>query len=106
MKIFRAKAGEDASNSLGLGEVERIEATGNFRYTSLATVVTGDKGVYERAKDIITITGKVRVKQNSGSEATTDKLMYNVKTEALRFAGECAGAGCGPRPTVRIGNGN
>ncbi len=106
MEIYRAAINDKSAGSLKLGEVERIVAFGNFHYTTPETTVKGDKGVYERAQDTITITGEVRVVQKSGNKAVTDRLVYNVRTEAIRFAGDCEGGECTARPTVRIGNGN
>jgi len=104
MNIYRSKADEGTSGSLKLGAVNRIDARGNFRYTTPDNNVTGDRGVYERDKGIITVTGNVKVKQANGNMASTDKLIYNVKTESIRFSGKCQGSDCSGRPTIRIGN--
>jgi len=104
MTIYRAEAGDDISDSLKLGAVNRIDARGNFRYRTPDNDVSGDRGVYERARGIITVTGNVKVKQPGGNTATTDKLVYNVNTETIRFSGQCQGRDCSGRPTIRIGN--
>jgi len=94
MDIFREDAKDGSNGSLKLGAIRRIDAKGGFKYTTPENTVTGDRGVYERGKEIMTVTGKVKVKQPSGSTAQTDKLIYNVKTETIRFTGNCQGAGC------------
>ena len=94
MDIFREEAKKDASGSIKLGPIRRIDAKGNFRYTTPENRVTGDRGVYERGKEIMTVTGKVKVRQSNGSTAETDKLIYNVKSETIRFTGNCQGQGC------------
>lgn len=104
MEINRSEASDEANGSLQLGAVTRIDARGNFRYTTPDNNVTGDRGVYERDKGIITVTGNVKVKQPGGNTATTDKLVYNVDTETIRFSGKCQGSDCSGRPTIRIGN--
>jgi len=104
MNIYRSEADGETSGSLKLGAVNRIDARGNFRYTTPDNNVTGDRGVYERDKGIITVTGNVKVKQPGGNTASTDKLVYNVKTETIRFSGKCQGSYCSGRPTIRIGN--
>lgn len=104
MNIYRAEADGETSGSLKLGAVTRIDARGNFRYTTPDNNVTGDRGVYERDKAIITVTGNVKVKQPGGNTASTDKLIYNVNTETIRFSGRCQGSDCSGRPTIRIGN--
>ncbi len=106
MNIYRGEAPADTSGGLRLGAVNRIDARGNFRYTTPDNIVTGDRGVYERDKGIITVTGNVTVRQPGGNTATTDQLVYNVKTETIRFSGKCQGKECESRPTIRIGNGN
>ena len=68
MNIYRAEAANETS-SLKLGTVNRIDARGNFRYTTPDNNVTGDKGVYERDKGIITVTGNVKVTQPGGNTA-------------------------------------
>lgn len=104
MNIYRSEADGETSGSLKLGAVNRIDASGNFHYTTPSNDVTGDRGVYERDRGIITVTGNVKVKQPGGNTATTDKLVYNVKTETIRFSGKCQGSDCSGRPTIRIGN--
>ena len=68
--------------------------------------MTGDRGVYERDKGIITVTGNVKVRQPGGNTATTDKLVYNVNTETIRFSGKCQGSDCSGRPSIRLNGGN
>ncbi|WP_026942489.1 LptA/OstA family protein [Hellea balneolensis] len=104
MNIYRSEAEPDSAGSLKLGAVNRIDARGNFRYTTPDNNVTGDRGVYERDKGIITVTGNVKVRQPGGNTASTDKLIYNVNTETIRFSGQCQGSDCSGRPTIRIGN--
>jgi len=94
MDIFREEAKGESTGSLKLGAIRRIDAKGNFKYTTPDNLVTGDRGVYERGKEIMTVTGDVKVKQPSGSTAETNKLIYNVKTETIRFTGNCTGQGC------------
>lgn len=102
MHIYRAKADDAADGSIQMGAVTRIEAEGSFVYITPDTRVTGLRGVYERDTDMITVTGDVKVTQTSGNTATTDKLFYNVKTETIRFAGDCLGKDCKSRPSIRL----
>jgi len=104
MNIYRSEADDGSGGSLKLGAVNRIDARGNFRYTTPDNNVTGDRGVYERDKGIITVTGNVKVRQPGGNTASTDKLIYNTNTETIRFSGQCQGSDCSGRPTIRIGN--
>ena len=104
MNIYRAEADSETTGSLQLGAVNRIDAKGNFHYTTPDNNVTGDRGIYERDKGIITVTGNVKVRQPGGNTASTDKLIYNVNTETIRFSGQCQGDDCSGRPTIRIGN--
>jgi len=102
MKILRAKAPSESTASVKLGAVIRIDAEGNFRYTTPDNIVTGNKGVYLREKGIITVTGNVKVRQPSGNSASTDQLIYNVNTGTIRFEGNCMGDDCEGRPTVKF----
>lgn len=106
MNIYRGQAPASSTDSLKLGAVNRIDARGNFRYTTPENTVTGDRGIYERNKGIITVTGNVTVRQPGGNTATTDKLVYNVKTEAIKFSGNCQGSDCSGRPKIRLGQRN
>lgn len=106
MNIYRSETNDETNASLKLGAVNRIDARGNFRYTTPENNVTGDRGVYERDKGIITVTGNVKVKQPGGNTATTDKLIYNVNTETIRFSGKCQGSDCSGRPSIRLNGGN
>ncbi len=108
MDIFRREATSSADGSLQLGEVNKIIATDNFRYKTAENDVTGNRGVYERDKNLITVTGDVLVKQPGGNTAKTDKLTFNTITETIRFSGDCQGRECGSggRTRVVLQNGN
>lgn len=102
MSIFRREATSEADGSLRLGEVNKIIATDNFRYITPENDVTGNRGVYERDKNLITVTGDVLVKQPGGNTAKTDKLTYDTITETIRFSGNCQGRDCGPGGRTRV----
>ncbi len=104
MYIYREETPENIGENAPMGEVSRIEAEGNFRYVTPDSTVTGNRGVYQRSTGIIVVTGNVKVVQASGNSATTDRLTYNVKTETIRFEGDCLGKECKDRPSIRIGN--
>ena len=108
MNIFRREATSQTDGSLRLGEVNKIIATDNFRYKTSENDVTGNRGVYERDKNLITVTGDVLVKQPGGNTAKTDKLTYDTITETIRFSGDCQGRECpsGERTRVVLQNGN
>ena len=91
MKIYGGATGLGASSG---SNVSRIEASGNFYYLTPEQEVRGNNGVYTRESDTFTVTGKVKVRQSNGSTAETDKLIYNVKSETIRFTGNCQGRGC------------
>ena len=82
MDIFREEAKEDASGSLKLGPIRRIDAKGNFRYTTPEHRVTGDRGVYERAEEIMTVTGKVKVCLLYTSPSPRDKRQSRMPSSA------------------------
>jgi lipopolysaccharide export system protein LptA len=103
MTIFRSNPTVSDGNDK-LGAISRIEAIGNFHYTTPQNDVRGTSGVYERDKGTITVLENVKVKQPGGNTASTDRLVYNIETETIRFSGECRGKDCSGRPTIRFGN--
>jgi len=110
MDIIRVqeKSRSDAG-SVKLGAVRRIVATGNFRYKTDENDIRGRKGVYERDKNIMTVTGNVVVIQPDGKRVTTEKMTYNTKTGRVQFSGNCSGQGCNGNGRTRIvipGSGN
>ncbi|WP_409432656.1 LPS export ABC transporter periplasmic protein LptC [Litorimonas sp. RW-G-Af-16] len=98
MNIVRTSEASQTAGSLKLGAIQTITAKGNFHYVTEENDIRGDQGVYEREKGLITVTGNVRVRQPGGNMVDTDRLIYNVKTEALQFSGQCrnevTGKGC------------
>ncbi len=110
MDLFRAEtsvrtpneAGDAEGNFIKLGNINRIVAIGNFKYITPENRVTGDKGVYERDKEIITVTGNARFIQNNGSTVTGNKMIYDLNTNRAKIAGNCAGRDCKKNDRVEI----
>jgi hypothetical protein len=94
IQILRREATSETDGTLRLGEVNKIIASGKFRYVTPETDVGGDQGIYERDKSLITVTGNVRVTQPGGNVALTDRLIYNTTLETVRFSGQCQGQNC------------
>jgi len=108
MEIHRQEKAETetdaAEGSLSLGAVTKIIATGNFRYENPETTVTGNKGIYYRNRGVIVVTDNVKVSQPSGSVVTGDKMVYDLKTDRVKFGDECSGNDCdGGRVSIQIG---
>lgn len=102
MTILRDAAANQAAGTIRLGAVREIIAAGDFRYLSEANDVRGDKGVYERDKSLMTVTGDVTVVQPGGNTVSTDRLVYDTVTETIRFSGQCQGRDCGTGDRTRI----
>lgn len=85
-----------------LGNINRIVAIGNFKYITSENRVTGDKGVYERDKEIITVTGNARFVQNNGSAVNGNKMIYDLNTNRARVDGNCEGRDCKKKDRVEI----
>jgi len=105
MDLFRAQ-GKQAESAFGqLGNINRIVAVGNFQYITPQNKVTGDKGVYERDKNIITVTGSVKFTQDNGNTVTGNKMIYDLTTNRARVDGNCSGRDCnkGERVVINIG---
>ena len=103
MDIFRLReTGNAETESLKLGAIDRIVANGNFRYKTDENDIRGRKGVYERDKSIMTVTGDVVVIQSSGNRVRAGKMTYNTKTGTIRFSGKCLGSDCKSNGRTRI----
>ncbi|PHS42476.1 MAG: hypothetical protein COA91_00565 [Robiginitomaculum sp.] len=110
MDIIRAQniqgEGSQAAGSfVQLGNISRIVAVGNFKYITTQNNVTGDKGVYERDKNIITVTGNVKFTQDNGNTVTGNKMIYDLTTSRARVDGNCSGRDCNSdeRVVINIG---
>lgn len=97
MVIERAELPKDGApaGSLKLGEVTTINADGNFVYITPERTVRGDRGVYEREKEIITVTGNVALTQPSGAVVRGNRMVYNLRTKNAQFGERCVGENCG-----------
>jgi len=102
MKILRDAAENQGAGTISLGAVREIIATGDFRYLTEENDVRGDKGVYERDKSLMTVTGEVTVIQPGGNTVSTDRLIYDTVTETIRFSGQCQGRDCGSGDRTKI----
>ncbi|WP_291845287.1 LptA/OstA family protein [Maricaulis sp.] len=76
----------------GWGDIDRIVATDNVFYVTPAQRARGDRGVYQMADEIITLTGEVVITQGD-NVITTNRFVNNLATGNSNF-GE---AGTGER---------
>ena len=100
MVIYRAKAepsGTDVDNTLKLGAITEIDAKGNFLYVAPGRRLSGNRGVYDRQKNIITVTGNVELRQSDGTRVTGEKLVYDMAKKRARVGQnkKCTGDECG-----------
>ncbi len=95
MLIYRSKA-TDEQGSLKLGAVTKIDAKGKFVYIAPGRHLSGNRGVYERGKNIITVTGNVILKQGSGNTIKGDKLVYDLVKKKARVGDACPELNTGP----------
>ena len=102
MDLYREKIRVDESGTVKYGNVNTIVAVGDFSYTTPENTVTGDKGVYERDKNIITVTGNVVFTQGASNSVTGEKLTYDLTTNRAKFGGNCVGASCKTTKPVTI----
>lgn len=89
MDLFREKELERANGSIKYGNVNRIVASGDFKYTSAESMISGDKGVYVRDNNTITVEGDVVFTRSDGSSGQGCKLVYDLTTNIGRFSGNC-----------------
>lgn len=103
MKIYPTSG---RASSLGdanpFGDIDRIEAVGNFFYITPEQELTGQQGVYERVKDSFTVTGNVILLQGEDNVVTGDRLVYNLSTNQATVTGSCKGRRCGSQGRVNI----
>ena len=85
-----------------LGAIRLIVANGNFRYVTEDNDIRGQKGVYQRDKNIMTVTGDVVVIQPDGNRVRAENMVYNTKTGQVRFSGNCSGSNCSGSGRTRI----
>ena len=110
MDVFRMReSGETEAGRVKLGAIRLIVANGNFRYKTDDNDIRGTKGVYERDKNIMTVTGNVVVIQPDGKRVQSEKMAYNTKTGKIDFLGDCKGLNCKGKGRTQIilpGTGN
>ncbi|MEE9273373.1 MAG: LPS export ABC transporter periplasmic protein LptC [Robiginitomaculum sp.] len=88
------------------GDINKLVAVGGFKYVGKQNTITGDKGVYEQDKNIITVTGNVVFSQNNNDFVGSDELIYDLTTKSMRFAGKCLGEKCKDSDRVAVVTGN
>lgn len=98
MIIYRAKVNKDteaaADKSLKLGAITQIDAKGNFLYVTPDRRLSGNRGIYDRSKNVITVTGNVVLKQSNGTVVTGNKLVYDMNSKRAKVGETCTGPNC------------
>jgi len=82
------ESGDSNTNqgSAGTDQVRRMEASGSVILTSKDQIGTGEKGVYEKAENKVTLTGNVTLTQ--GPNVTKgDRLVYDLNTSQAVVTG-------------------
>jgi LPS export ABC transporter protein LptC/lipopolysaccharide transport protein LptA len=102
MDIFRVQQDGAVEGSVKFGAIQQIDAEGNFRYITAENDIRGSKGVYEREKNLMTVTGDVIVIQPDGNRYEAQKMTYNTKSGTVRFSGKCLGSDCDANGRVGI----
>ena len=105
MDLFRAQKTNQEPQTTAtfkLGNINRIVAVGNFKYITPENSVSGDKGVYERDKEIITVTGNAKFVQSNGDTVTGNRMIYDLTTNRAKVDGRCSGRNCKKNDRVEI----
>jgi len=103
MDIFRLQEKTEGDvPSVKLGAIRLIVANGNFRYVTEENDIRGRKGVYQRDKNIMVVTGDVVVIQPGGNRVQAEKMTYDTKAGRIKFSGDCSGQGCNGNGRTRI----
>jgi lipopolysaccharide export system protein LptA len=90
--------GEASSGAPGSG-VDRIETGGPLTVQSGAQTASGDKALFEMAKDLVTLTGNV-VLTEGDSIVRGDLLVVDLKAKKAKMSGGVASKGGGRVQTV------
>jgi lipopolysaccharide transport protein LptA len=69
-------------------EYDKVVAAGNIKLVSPERVVTGQKAVWVRAKNEITITGSPHVREKDGAVVTSAVIRYNTETKKVTLQGK------------------
>lgn len=103
MVIYSKQGGSDGAPSVGtgVGDIERIVATGNFFYITPDQEVRGEQGVYTASTDTFVVTGDVILTQEDSVVRGT-RLIYELASQTARVVSECQGRRCGPQGRVAI----
>jgi len=97
MIIYRAKAqknNDEAAKSLRLGAITQIDAKGNFLYVTPDRRLSGNRGIYDRQRNVITVTGDVVLEQSNGTVVTGNKLVYDMTRKRAKVGESCTGPNC------------
>jgi lipopolysaccharide export system protein LptA len=73
-------------------DLVRLEADGNVEVKTPDTYATSNKGDYDLTKDIMTLSGNVKV-TNAGNQFNGEYAEVNVKTGVSRLLGSASGSG-------------
>ena len=102
MELFRKTMPAQENGKVKYGNINKIVATGKFRYITPNSRVTGEKGVYERDKNIITVIGNATFTQHNGNQVTGNRMIYDLTTNRAKIDGKCAGDDCQKKERVTI----
>lgn len=87
MDLLRKPLPSETDAAQKYGYIETIVARGHFKYETPKSSVTGDKGVYERDKNTITVTGNVRYTESGGNTAKGERMVYDLTKDRVFLGG-------------------
>lgn len=106
MEIFRQDETQESAQSDGTlirkGQINKIDARGNFIYSAPDNIVSGDRGIYLRERGLITVTGNVVLTQPSGSQVLAERMIYDLNKRTVRFGQNCLGKNCQNRVSMEL----
>ena len=95
----RVDAYQDKSAPSGKEDLKKIVATGHVRLRAGDRYVSGEKGVWERDKRTVRITGAPVLRQKDGQDVESDAILYDMVAIKVSFEGKF-----NARATVTDGN--
>ncbi|NLF38859.1 hypothetical protein GX586_05400 [bacterium] len=82
-----------STDSSGKTDFTRIVATGRVRIQTPERLVTAEKGVWERDKDLVRLTGDPSLTERGTGVMTADAIIYHISQRKVSFEGRVRARG-------------
>lgn len=97
--VIHYARGSDGSVTTGGAQIDRLEATGGVNIQSENRVATGERGTFDMASEMLTLSGSRVTLSEDGNVATGCKLTVDMRANRSKLEGCGDGAS---RPTILL----